>query len=194
MYRRLWSSLAVRAGRLLAVVALGAAGGAVVLAPPAAAVPAPMFVWTEVVGAWGVRTSYCLDQHYAGSMPTTTMYAWAPCHSGGNNSPGNQLWSFEHLGGNVFRIMNKRAGYTWCLSAPNGNNSEVFAEYCVTSPQIPNKQRWYAADVGGWNILQARSTSGECMSANITTANGGRMKMAPCTNAPGQLWSWNTPA
>lgn len=183
-----------RFGRLLAVVVLAVTGGTLAAPQPAGAAAPPMFVWSTVVGEWGAATTYCLDQHYQGNTPTTTVYSWTPCHSGGASSPGNQLWRFEHLGGNVFRIMNRRGNYTWCLSAPNGAWSLVYAEYCVTSPQIPAKQKWRPVDVGGINIVHNLGTGGQCMTARVVPAmNDRRMQMRDCDGRANQRWTWSAP-
>lgn len=97
-------------------------------AAPAKAAAAPLFITSVYYGD-------CLDQHYDQfGRPTTTVYAWpGPCHT-----YGNQQWSFQHLGGDSYRIVNHRSG--WCLSLPNGMRTRVYAESCT--PSLVNKQVW----------------------------------------------------
>ena len=198
---------ALAAGLLLLAVSTTAAGAAprtppadtavASAAPQATAAPKPVFI-VNIVSP--TVDEFCLDQHYDQfGNPTTTVFAWRPCHPGGQQSPGNQLWRFEDLGNGTFKLTNKRGGYTWCLSAPNGNDSKVFAEYCVGGANPPPKQRWQQRHVQledrRVNLLHSRSTNNQCMSSYNLGPNGGSIEMAPCN--PGvfnQHWVWSLQA
>jgi hypothetical protein len=80
-------------------------------------------------------------------------------------------------------VTNKRSNFTWCLSAPNGNDTQVFAEICA--PGVPQKQRWRPAGVpnpnaAGWNWIKSLNTNDQCITAVINTTNGGPVVMRPC--------------
>lgn len=141
MYRKLGvliKSSAFRVAAQVAALVLVSAGAVVSFGSPASAASA-YFIRSEL-------NNYCLDQHYNDAgQPTVTIFAWyGPCHQ-----YGNQQWEFVHLGNNIFRIKNSRSG--WCLSAPNGQGSQVFAEYCNDMP----KQKWEASlNATGTNRLR----------------------------------------
>lgn len=126
MHRELGILIKSSAGRVaarVAVLVLVSSGAIVSFGSPAAAAAAApaLFIRSEL-------NNYCLDQHYNDQgQPTTTVFAYfGPCHYA-----GNQQWEFVPMGGNSYRVVNSRSG--WCLSAPNGHSSRVFAEYCVNA-------------------------------------------------------------
>ena len=136
--------------KVVAAVVMMAA--AVLMSP---AVPAGAAADTVTIR--NIETGDCLDQHYnANNAPTTTVYSWPdPCHDF-----GNQEWFFFRVDGNASLVVNERSG--WCLSAPNGAGSRVYAEVCVASP-IPNKQIWTATLTSFGSRILVNRLTGQCL-------------------------------
>jgi hypothetical protein len=138
--RRVWS-VAGQLKIVLAAVVLIVAGDLVVASPASAA--AGLTIRHAV-------TYDCLDQHFDDAGNATIMvYAWPdPCHSA-----GNQQWTFRNVRGNTYKVVNSRWDpafrTNWCLSAPNGGFSRVYAELCVNE----EKQLWTPVLRGGQNVL-----------------------------------------
>ncbi|MBL7253895.1 RICIN domain-containing protein [Paractinoplanes lichenicola] len=139
--------------------------------PAAAAAPAAVFVWNGASGD-------CLDQHYNGNQPTTTASAWYECHYF-----GNQQWTFVTVDTNAYWLVNARSG--WCLSAPNGAGSQVYAEVC--SRPIPNKQIWVPSSAPDGGHIMINRLSGQC----LVEAPDYKVFVAKCDSKAGvQRWYW----
>ncbi|MFC4071966.1 hypothetical protein [Actinoplanes subglobosus] len=110
------------------------AGTLVTATSPAAAAATP-----HTIHPAGWTIPRCLDQHFdSAGAATTLVRSWENC-----SGVYNQQWRFEWVQGpNAYRIVNHRwdAAGLWCLSAPNGNSSNVYAELCVNP--VPLKQTW----------------------------------------------------
>jgi hypothetical protein len=163
-----------------AVAILLAIAGGVLAASPASA--------ASYVTIRHASTYYCLDQTFNTGGPTVDVsYRPSPCAS-----KGSLRWRFEHLatGDNWYRIINSSG---WCLSAPNGRGSRVFAELCV--PSIPPKQIWrpYANGINGMNRLMSVG-SGDCLDRSAVFDTLVTPEVHTCTRAyvsdPGQDFIW----
>ncbi|BCB74770.1 hypothetical protein GCM10022251_78990 [Phytohabitans flavus] len=152
---------------MLAIAVLILAGSLVTASPAAAA--NATFIWN----GW---TDDCLDQHYdTYNLPTTLVRAWRdPCHSA-----GNQTWYVEHHSGIWETVVNARSG--WCLSAPNGNDSVVFAEYCNGQP----KQLWTLTSLGAGLYRLQNGLSAQCLAQEGTTT---KAYVAPCSSDLSRMW------
>jgi hypothetical protein len=133
------------------------AGSLATTASPAAAAAEPMKIYAA---AWsGFR---CLDQHFNAAGSATTLVRNWDC-----SGVYNQQWRFEWVRGpNAYRIVNHRwdSAGLWCLSAPNGNNSDVFAEYCVNP--VPLKQTWTPGLRSSGNNQVRNELSYQCLEWN----------------------------
>ncbi|MDP9793916.1 hypothetical protein J2S43_002428 [Catenuloplanes nepalensis] len=163
------------------VVALAA----VLLGLVAAVMPAGASTATASSTAVSIRNAAsedCLRQLYGRTnQPTTTVWAVDAC-----TYAGEQLWRFEFVGGDTYRVVNNRTG--WCLSAPNGPGSEVFAEYCV-SP-LPDKQKWTPVWTAYGDNVLISVLSGECMSQEPDLTLWVRYFYAD-GYTPGIHWVWS---
>jgi hypothetical protein len=132
-----------RAAAITAVAAVTGAG----IAAPASAAAAPLFMQNAATGSCIVQTG------------TTTDIKATNC---------TDLWTFVPVSGG-YTVVNYRTG--WCLSAPNGYGSRIYAEYCVTNP-VPKKQKWTPSITGhGYNLLvSAVSSAPVCLRQGVSTA------------------------
>ncbi|WP_143175158.1 RICIN domain-containing protein [Cryptosporangium aurantiacum] len=105
----------------------------------------------------------CLEQYFNGNQATTQVMVAPPC------TYSNARWRFEGVGGNTYRVVNNRWDDSglWCLSAPNGVDSFVFAELCV-SP-LPDKQKWTPIRARDANQL-VNELSRQCLTYYYTSS------------------------
>lgn len=188
-----------RAARAAVTVVVAAIGAVVLPTAPASAGPqtAPMFIrnieWNPVT--LDVKNVYCLDQHYdAAGNATTTVFAWTPCHSV-VNSPGNEQWIFELVDGHdIYRVINKRRapdGHKWCLSAPNGEFSRVYAEWCLDPAlSLAAKQKWQPLAYNTqFNHLRSLNGSGQCLENRLRDDRLAFIHI--CDGESYEEWSWS---
>lgn len=116
------------------------------------------------------------------------------CHSV-VNPPGNEQWIFELVDGHdIYRVINNRRapdGHKWCLSAPNGAFSRVYAEWCL-NPALPvaAKQKWQPlAYSPGFNHLRSLNGSGHCLENRLRDDRLAFIHV--CDGETYEEWSWS---
>ena len=151
----------------LAVVTVLAPAGSIVAVSPASAAS---YVTIKHASSYA-----CLDQTFNTRGPTVDVsYRPSTCYS-----KGSLRWRFEYIGGNNWhRIINSSG---WCLSAPNGAGSRVFAESCDSAG--PPKKIWRPylnginglnrlENVGAGNCLERLESSGTLDTPGVRTCTG----------------------